>query len=160
MRETEKYVLFWSGIYSNWYYSPFVINNEKYNCVEQYMMEQKARLCGDDEMANHIMRMTNPTEMKKAGRKVRNFNYKLWNQHKFNVVFAGCHAKFTQNPNLLEELLATGDKILVEASPYDKIWGIGLAEDNPHAEDKNKWKGQNLLGEVLTKVKNELRLMN
>ena len=157
MRETEQFVLFWSGIYSNWYYSPFVVNGEKYNCVEQYMMEQKARLCGDEKSAEAIMRMTNPAEMKKAGRRVRNFNWNLWDEHKFNVVYTGCHAKFSQNPDLLEEMLATGDKEFVEASPYDKIWGIGLGENDPRAEDKDTWDGQNLLGLVLTKVKNDLR---
>lgn len=159
MRETDKYVLFWRGIYSNWYFSPFVVDGTRYTCVEQYMMEQKAQLFGDNEMAGAIMEMYHPAEMKKAGRKVKNFDYKLWNKHKFNIVFAGCHAKFSQNPTILERMLATGDKEFVEASPYDKVWGIGLSENDPRAEDKREWRGQNLLGEVLTKVRNELRLL-
>jgi ribA/ribD-fused uncharacterized protein len=157
MRETEKYVLFWSGIYSQWYAAPMTINGTKYNTCEQYMMYQKALLFEDEEVANAIMRETNPRNQKALGRKIRNFDDQKWKQNCMRIVYEANLAKFTQNPELRAALLSTGDKILVEASPKDFIWGIGMHYDDEGVENPANWKGTNLLGQALTLVKHEIK---
>lgn len=160
MRQTEKYVLFWSGIYSQWYSAKMTINGETYNTCEQYMMHQKALLFEDEEVANAIMRETNPREQKALGRKVRNFDDQKWKQNCMRFVYEANMAKFTQNPELKSSLLSTGDRILVEASPKDFIWGIGMHYDDEGVDNPANWKGTNLLGQVLTLVKHELKTNN
>jgi ribA/ribD-fused uncharacterized protein len=157
MRETEKYVLFWSGIYSQWYAAPMMINGIKFNTCEQYMMYQKALLFKDEEVANEIMKETNPRNQKALGRKIRNFNDQEWKQNCMRIVYEANLAKFTQNPELRAALLSTGDKILVEASPKDFIWGIGMHYDDEGVENPANWKGTNLLGQTLTLVKHEIK---
>jgi ribA/ribD-fused uncharacterized protein len=152
-------IFFWrpqdeNGEFGNWFFSPFVENNIQYSCVEQYMMCKKALLFQDIETANKIINEQNPKNMKKLGQEVKNFNQQVWDEHKKSIVKEGCRLKFTQNKNLLDSLLRNKDKTFVEASPYDKIWGIGLKE---HETDKNKWKGQNLLGEIITELNQELK---
>lgn len=124
----------------------------EFTCVEQYMMFMKAKLFEDHETADEIMSITNPRTIKRLGRSVRNFNPKVWDDNKYSIVFEGCLAKFSQNEGLKKRLLAT-EGTIVEASPYDVIWGIGLREDDPHALDPSKWRGENLLGEILTDVR-------
>jgi ribA/ribD-fused uncharacterized protein len=157
MRQTEKYVLFWSGIYSQWYAAPMTINDTKYNTCEQYMMYQKALLFEDEEVANAIMRETNPREQKALGRKIRNFDDQKWKQNCMRIVYEANLAKFTQNPELKSALLSTGDRILVEASPKDFIWGIGMHYEDEGVDNPANWKGTNLLGQVLTLVKHEIK---
>ena len=125
-------------------------------CAEQAMMYQKANLFGDYQVANEILTTTDPKAIKQLGRKVANFNEEIWCQRRERIVYDNNLAKFTQNPHLLKKLLATGDKTLVEASPYDRIWGIGLAASDQNANDPKKWRGLNLLGKILTRLRNEL----
>jgi ribA/ribD-fused uncharacterized protein len=156
MKITNKYVFFWNGIYSQWYSSRMTIDGIEYNCCEQYMMHQKALTFGDTIIAEMILESSDPKEQKALGRKVSGFNKDKWDDVCIGIVFKGNLAKFSQNELLKKTLLSTDDKILVEASPYDKIWGIGLAEDHPDIEDPSKWKGLNLLGWSITMVKKEL----
>lgn len=156
MRITDKYVFFWDGIYSQWYHSPIMINDVTYNCCEQYMMHQKALFFGDNETAEKIMKTSNPRDQKILGRSVKDFNKDRWDRVNLNIVYRANLAKFTQIKELKEALLSTGNRILVEASPYDQIWGIGMGEEEPGVDNPINWKGQNLLGQAITLVKQEL----
>ena len=152
-----EYHLFWRGPFSQWHTSPFKLNDISFSCAEQYMMYQKAMLFGDNDTAEAIIQTSNPKTHKSLGRKVKGFGDKLWEMHRERIVYEGNFAKFTQNPELFNILMSTGEKILVEANPVDTIWGIGLSEDNPDALIPAKWKGQNLLGKVLTQVRDDLK---
>lgn len=153
---TDKYVFFWGGICSQWYPSQFTINGEKFNCAEQYMMYKKALLFEDEDVANAIMRTFNPREQKALGRKVRGFDKDKWEEVCREYVYEANYAKFTQNPKLLEELMSYGDREIVEASPEDKIWGIGLHETDERVHDKSKWQGTNWLGEAIMRAKEQI----
>ena len=157
-----KYVFFFGGTkglpnsyLSNWYPSEFEVNDVKYNCVEQFMMACKANVFDDQENLQKVMIATNPGAQKRLGKQVLGFSDEVWDVHKERVVFQGCMAKFEQNPDLLEKLINTSGKTLVEASPYDRIWGIGMGENDPNRFDENKW-GQNLLGKALMKVRENI----
>lgn len=149
----EKFTFFWHGVFSQWYASKFIINDIEYNRAEQYMMAQKAIMFGDDEMLEKIMGTNDPKTQKTCGRNVKDFDPNKWNQYAKAIVHDGNMAKFTQNPKFLEDLIATEGTTLVEASPYDKIWGIGMGVDNPKSQNRETWKGLNWLGEVLTGVR-------
>lgn len=138
---------------SQWYPASFTVDNIPYNCAEQYMMAEKARYFGDSEIEAEILSANSPKEMKALGRKVRNFDATRWNSYKYQAVVKGNLHKFVQNEKFRDFLLATGNKIIVEASPRDCIWGIGLGKDNPAATDPNRWRGQNLLGFALMDVR-------
>ena len=153
---TEKFTLFWSGPFSNWEPSPFVLDKVKYGCAEQYFMAEKARLFNDAESERLIMATNEPGVQKKLGRKVKGFDLVRWHSVARGVMFRASMAKYTQNPDLLTALLATAGTTLVEASPYDTIWGIGLAADDPRARSRSTWLGKNWLGETLTKVRDQL----
>lgn len=157
MKLTDKHVFFWNGIYSQWHKAPMTIDKIEYNSCEQYMMHQKALLFGDEDIAGQIMQETNPKEQKKYGRMIKNFDKALWDKNCLAIVFEGNLAKFSQNPELKAEMLSTGNKIFVEASPLDHIWGIGLEETADNIDDPSYWLGLNLLGHALTLVKNQLR---
>ena len=153
----EEYEFFWSGPFSQWYGSRFVIDGIPFVTAEQWMMFGKAKLFGDDDIAAKILLTTNPKEQKAIGRQVKNFNAKIWDDYAKTIVYEGNYAKFTQNPKLLVILMDTKYKILVEASPYDKIWGIGMGEEQAKITPANKWLGTNWLGEVLTQLRNDLK---
>lgn len=155
MRKTKDFVFFWNGPFSQWHKSQFIAGREerKFVCCEQWMMWKKAKLFGDDATAYDIMKTEDPKEQKSLGRKVKNFQPEIWDQNKFEIVCEGNLLKFAQNKNLRKILMNTGDKILVEASPYDKIWGIGMREDDEGVEDPKNWKGENLLGAALTTLR-------
>ncbi len=157
MVKTDKYVFFWNGIYSQWYTSPMEIDGIKYICCEQYMMHQKALFFGDTDTAEKIMLTSDPRDQKQLGRQVKGFDKDRWDRVNLRIVYKGNLAKFTQNPDLKKQLLETGNRILVEASPYDQIWGIGMGEEENGVEDPINWKGQNLLGWAITLVKQELQ---
>lgn len=157
MRESDKYVFFWGGTFSNWFKSDFVIDGVTYNCAEQYMMLKKALMFGDYESAKKIMNTKDPKRQKSFGRAVSGFDRELWNEHCKKIVYDANMAKFTQNSDILKKLLDTGSKEFCEASPYDKIWGVGLISDDPDIDNKDNWKGLNWLGEVLTNVRNDIR---
>lgn len=122
------------------------------------MMAEKARIFGDDDAWQQIMASHDPMTIKKLGRKVRNFNAYVWKKNCQEVVKRGNLAKFSQILELKEYLLGTGDKILVEASPKDTIWGIGLPEDAPEVCNPHLWQGENLLGFTLMEVRDMLRV--
>lgn len=153
--KNKEYVFFWGGIYSNWYRSKFTLDGKTYNCAEQYMMEQKALTFGDTESAEKIMGTENPREQKALGRKVKNYNQKKWDEVKFEIVKRGCRAKFEQNHLLKRQLILDKDKEIVEASPEDRIWGIGFTEDDA-LQNMDKW-GENLLGKLLMELAQELK---
>ena len=157
MKITDKYVFFWNGIYSQWHKAPMIIEGVEYNCCEQYMVHQKALVFNDLDTAEKILATSNPKDQKALGRQVMGFNKEKWDSVCLGIVYKGNFAKFTQNPDLAEELIATGDRLLVEASPYDRLWGIGMREEDPGVEDPSNWKGLNLLGWSITLVKQQLK---
>lgn len=153
----EKFTFFWSGVFSQWHHSSFSVDGITYGTAEQFMMASKARLFNDTDTLVKILASTNPKEQKRLGREVKNFDPKVWDEHKFSVVYIGNYAKFTQNKQLQDALLATGETTMVEASPLDTIWGIGLAEDDYRAKDRSQWRGENYLGRVLDAVRARIR---
>jgi len=155
--KTDKYIFFWGGIYSQWCPSPFVIDGVEYNCTEQYMMAKKALVFGDYNALEKIMSTDEPHAQKAFGRQVKGFNSETWNKVCRKIVYDANYAKFMQNPEMMDELLNTGIKEIVEASPEDRIWGIGMHESHPDILDKSKWQGTNWLGIELQKVREALR---
>ena len=145
---------------SQWYPCEFEAEGTKYTSAEQYMMAEKARLFGDEEIRTQILKTSDPAICKKLGRKVRNFNQEKWNKNRENIARKGNFYKFSQNAKLREFLLSTGDKILVEASPRDRIWGIGMGKSNPDALDPAKWRGRNLLGFSIMSVRKKIAFMD
>lgn len=154
--EHDEFVFFWGGLFSQWAKIPMEIKGVTYNTCEQYMMAEKARLFGDKAAEAAIMAAKTPREQKALGRKVKGFDQAVWEAACQEIVYRGNLAKFRQNPGLREKLLATGDRIIAEASPMDRIWGVGMAEDHPNVTDQSVW-GQNLLGEALMRVRQALR---
>ncbi|MFT3775277.1 MAG: NADAR family protein [Minicystis sp.] len=144
---------------SQWYPAPFTIDGVRYATAEHYMMAEKARLFGDEEAAQRVLAASHPSEVKNAGRAVRNFDDALWTERRFGIVVAGNRAKFGQNPALGRYLADTRGRILVEASPTDTIWGIGLAAKDSSAPDPLAWRGLNLLGFALMVVRAELAVV-
>jgi ribA/ribD-fused uncharacterized protein len=154
MKITDKYVLFWKEFLSQWHMESFVENGLKFNCCEQYMMYKKAVLFNDSTTANEIMSMTKQYDIKAAGRRVKNFDITVWNEHKLAIVIAGNKLRFEQNIHSRNKLLAFDKKLIfVEASPFDPIWGIKMDEHNPLALNESTWQGENLLGKALTIVR-------
>lgn len=166
--EKLDYVFFWKpgqqnqihkGCLGQWWGCKFTIDGVTYNCAEQYMMAEKARAFpgNEDLIKDFIMPETNPAQHKKYGRMVKNYDDKVWDRIRKDVVVKGNMAKFSQNPELKRFLLNTGNAILVEASPLDKIWGIKMAETDPGVDNPNNWMGTNHLGFALMEVRDELR---
>ena len=153
----EKFTLFYNGVFSNWHPSVFVDETgTRFLTSEQYMMYKKALLFNDTETAEKILQATHPSTQKQLGREVKGFVREKWDAVSRDVVYKGCYFKFEQNPHLKKELLETVGTTLVETSPTDKIWGIGLAGNDPDALDRNKWNGTNWLGQVLTKLRDDM----
>jgi ribA/ribD-fused uncharacterized protein len=163
-----KYLFFWghqkskngeltSSCFSQWWSSPFVVDNIKYNTAEHWMMAQKALLFGDIETQEKINKAKSPAEAKALGRQVRNFEEVIWSEKRFEIVVKGSLHKFSQHENLKEFLLNTKERVLVEASPVDRIWGIGLTADSDKAENPKRWNGLNLLGFALMEVRDILK---
>ncbi|MBO4669429.1 MAG: DUF1768 domain-containing protein [Lachnospiraceae bacterium] len=146
-----------NGYLSNWFISPFTYAGKQYFSCEQYLMEQKALTFGDDEIAEKIMKSKNLSEIKKLGRQVARYNENLWKTIRPQVMRRGLRAKFQQNPELLIALLGTGNAILAECAPRDNIWGIGLGVDDPRVAETKEWRGRNLLGRALMRVREDLR---
>lgn len=154
---TEQFVLFWGGWPSQWAKSNFVVDRIPYNCCEQFMMAEKARVFGDFQAESAILAAPNPRKQKALGRQVRGFDAGVWNAVCRGIVYRANLAKFEQSGELYELLMATGERQIVEASPEDAIWGIGLAQDDPRAHDPSRWQGTNWLGVALMQVRDELR---
>lgn len=154
----EKFTFFFGAEspFSQWHYVTFTVDGVQYNCAEQYMMHQKAVLFGDEAMASEIMNADHPGDQKALGRKVNNFDDKKWGASCKEIVKRGNMAKFSQNAELGVELMSTRGTTLVEAAPRDTVWGIGLSAKNWKAQHREHWRGKNLLGEILTEVREEL----
>lgn len=143
-------------IFSQWWEKEFSVNGIIYPTAEHFMMAQKARLFDDNETLEEILKAKTPAEAKKIGRKVKNFDEKIWLENRFKIVEEGNYYKFS-DPIYKVFLLGTGNKIIVEASPMDTIWGIGLAQDSEKVHNPNMWRGLNLLGFALMEVRDRLR---
>lgn len=152
------YTMFFTeqSVFSQWYPCTFTVSDHSFNCAEQYMMYGKALLFDDAATAQLILLAPHPREHKALGRKATGFIDSVWKREREAIVTVGNRAKFTQNSALREQLVATRGTTLVEASPYDRIWGIGLAANDPRAQDASQWRGQNLLGKILTSLRDEL----
>ncbi len=163
-----KYLTFWGhrappdggvgkSCLSQWWPSSFVVAGETYATAEHYMMTAKALLFGDTETAARIRTAPHPRAAKELGQQVRGFDERRWAERRFDLVVAGNLAKFGQHPGLRDYLLTSGDRVLVEASPLDRIWGTGLAADHEHGTSPEHWPGLNLLGFALMEVRQLLR---
>ncbi|MBU2706647.1 NADAR family protein [Zooshikella marina] len=161
-----KYLFFWghqkpdSGVnkscLSQWYQASFSIDGVLYHTAEHYMMAEKAKLFNDQRLYKKILTASHPSEAKRLGREIIGFDERVWCANRFDIVVKGNLAKFSQNPTLQNYLLGTQQRVLVEASPVDRIWGIGLAADHADATNPAKWKGENLLGFALMLVRQNL----
>jgi hypothetical protein len=160
VRETDTHIFFWKNYLSQWHMRDFRRAGITYCCCEQYMMAEKARLFGDAEALKKIMDSDSPATHKRTGRQVKNYDDEKWCDVSRYTVFIANMAKFLQNEDLKEKLLATGNKIIVEASPYDALWGIGLGPWDDKVLDKKNWKGKNWLGEELRLVREQIRFMS
>ncbi|MCB1143233.1 MAG: NADAR family protein [Leptospiraceae bacterium] len=163
----ENFVFFWGhsprkdgrlgpSSLSQWWMCRFEYDGFYYSSTEQWMMAQKALLFGDHNLHKEILNSQTPKIIKDLGRKVSGFQSDIWNEHKFDIVKKGNYLKFSQNVDLSRYLRSTRGKILVEASPFDSIWGIGLSQDVDEVYDPKLWKGKNLLGFALMEVRDEL----
>lgn len=168
--EPLEYLFFWghtpkknhnigSFCFSQWYPSSFKVKNKTYYTAEHWMMAEKARLFSDFETETKIINTEKPAQVKEFGRQIKNFDEKVWINNRFEIVVKGNYYKFIQNPDLKDFLLTTKEKIIVEASPVDNIWGIVLSKDSVGIEDPVKWKGLNLLGFALMEVRERIRTM-
>lgn len=167
----SKFLFFWGHqpskdgtitktCFSQWWISPFVVDGITYKTAEHWMMAKKAELFNDNEILEKIIQVNSPAEAKKLGREVRNYVDSVWLENRYEIVKQGNFYKFSQNLDLKEFLLNTKDRILVEASPVDAIWGIGMAGDHKDVLNPEKWRGLNLLGFALMEVRDELREIN
>jgi ribA/ribD-fused uncharacterized protein len=163
-----KYLHFWghrpnadgsigSGCLSQWWPAPFTVDGQTYATAEHYMMWRKAKLFGDNDVATRVLAAAHPGDAKKLGRLVRGFDESTWDGARFDIVVAGSTAKFGQHDDLRTYLLGTGERVLVEASPMDRVWGIGLAATDRRAHDPASWQGLNLLGFALMQARQNLR---
>lgn len=167
--EQIKYIFFWGHsnknnevvgkfVFSQWYPSPFVVDNTEFKTAEHWMMAQKALLFNDSDIFSKIVKADKPGEVKELGRKIRGFDDITWNEKKFQIVKTGNIHKFSQNKSMKDFLISTGDRVIVEASPTDKIWGIGLPQDAKMIDNPHTWKGENLLGFALMEVRDALKI--
>ncbi|MGW6119031.1 NADAR family protein [Nocardia sp. NPDC055165] len=164
---SPKYLAFWghsprrdgtigSSSLSQWWPATFVVDGVEFASAEHYMMWRKAMLFEDAATAAKILEVGHPSQAKKLGRQIRDFDEDIWERTRFDIVVAGSVAKFGQDAALREYLVGTGARVLVEASPVDRIWGIGMAADDSGALDPVRWKGLNLLGFALMRARDEL----
>lgn len=161
---TPDYLFFWGhrpskdgsigkSCFSQWFEAPFEVDGVRYLTAEHFMMAEKARLFDDHAVRNQILAAASPDHVKKLGRKVAGFDEARWNEARFEIVVAGNRAKFSQNHAMGQFLLATGQQVIVEASPVDRIWGIGMDAHHPDAARPKQWQGLNLLGFALMQVR-------
>lgn len=166
--QKNKYLFFWghrpnrdgsigNSCFSQWWKSSFEKDGMVFKTAEHWMMYQKAILFEDQEIAKQILRVKTPGEAKKLGRKVRGFTQEAWEENRSKIVVEGNQLKFEQHSDLKTYLMNTGERILVEASPYDNIWGIGLTKDAKNIQNPHTWKGINLLGFALMEVRDLFR---
>lgn len=164
-KENLEFLFFWGhqsneitkSCLSQWWASDFCVGDNKYWCMEQYMMAEKARLFSDKKILEQILNSNSQHEIKSLGRKVKNFVQEVWDKAKHSIILTGSYYKFTQNDKLKEFLIGTGDKILVEASPYDAVWGIKMDVNDKDINNPLKWRGRNMLGFALMEVRDEIK---
>ena len=151
--------LFWrtAEVFSNWNLGAFTVEGRTFNCAEQFMMFTKATLFGDLQTADQIMVESNPRKQKALGRQIQGYVDTVWQSQAEDLMFPGLFAKFTQDPDRKAAILATDNTLLVEASPDDVVWGIGLEESDPRCLNPKEWLGQNKLGRVLTRVREAIK---
>lgn len=156
---TDQYLFFYSTteIYSNWYPTRFKYEGISFANSEQAMMWGKAKLMGDEDSMAKIRKTPDPYNVKRLGRQIKNWKEQLWINKRLDLVAQVLYAKFSTNEALRNELLSTGNLHLVEAASNDKIWGIGMDEDDPKIHSKKNWQGLNLLGEALMIVRERIR---
>ncbi|WP_203842265.1 NADAR family protein [Winogradskya humida] len=164
-----KYLFFWghqpqrdgsvgAGCLSQWFPAPFTVDGVTFRTAEHYMMWRKAMLFGDEESARRIVIAGHPRQAKMLGRRVRGFSDDVWDRERFAIVTRASVEKFGQRPELQEFLAGTNTRVLVEASPTDRVWGIGLAATDDRTADPAQWRGLNLLGFALMQARAELAL--
>lgn len=156
-RITDTHIYFWGSIFSNWANTPFEYKGKEFSNSEQAFMWEKAVFFEDKEIADAILENNNPSTVKALGKKVKGFNADTWMKKGYEVMVDVCFAKFQQNTTHTEILLSTNDKIIVEASPHDKIWGIGLHWNDDRVLNENTWQGLNLLGKALMEVREKIK---
>ncbi|MEV0320561.1 NADAR family protein [Streptomyces sp. NPDC050658] len=163
-----KYLHFWghrprrdgslgAGCLSQWWLAPFTVDGVEYGTAEHWMMAGKARLFGDAEAERAVLASRTPAEAKNNGRLVRGFDEAIWERERFGIVVEGSVHKFSSTDELRSFLVGTGERVLVEASPLDRIWGVGLAADDERIQDPEQWRGPNLLGFALMAARDRLR---
>ena len=149
-----------NGYLSNWYLSEFTVDDIKFSSMEQYMMYEKALLFQDQEAAEKILQTDDAADIKALGRSVQHFDDKIWIKVREEIVYKGVREKFRQNPELAENLEKTGEEIIAECAVKDRIWGIGLSMKDENRFFIDKWRGQNLLGNILMRVREDIRHQN
>lgn len=166
--EAVKFLFFWGHTnklneaagkfcFSQWYELPFEVEGKTYKTAEHWMMAHKALLFGNHDIYEKIIRASKPGEVKELGRQVTGFDEATWKQHRYDIVKQGNLHKFSQHLALAQYLKSTANRLIVEASPVDNIWGIGLAQDHEDAANPAKWRGENLLGFALMEVRDLLK---
>ena len=155
----DKHVAFWGSPFSNFYECSFEEKGIIWKSSEQCFMAKKAAYFDDFEIYDMILESKTPKDAKKLGRQVRDFDADKWMEVCFNEMYDAVYAKFSQNSNLKELILSDEfeNKGFVEGSPFDAIWGVKMDWRNPDIDDEDNWQGQNLLGKVLNKVREELK---
>lgn len=151
---TTNWTFFWNGPFSNWYPAKFIYKGIKFENSEQAFMWEKAMHFKDVVISEMILKTPNPADVKKLGRQVIGYDDVEWSKVRYKYMFDVCLQKFSQNQSLKLELLNKSN--FVEASPYDRIWGIGMMEGDFGIENPNNWKGLNLLGKVLDEVRSSI----
>jgi len=169
--EQPAYVYFWGhrtsrdgsltkSCLSQWFEAAFIVDGITYPTAEHFMMAEKARVFGDHATRDQVLRANTPAQAKALGRAVTNFDDETWNAARFGIVVQANLGKFGQNLALRDFLLRTGDQVLVEAGPVDRVWGIGFAADDTRAHDPATWQGENLLGFALMQVRHQLKSLS
>jgi ribA/ribD-fused uncharacterized protein len=158
MKITDQFVFFYvtSDPFSNFHRSKFIKDGLEFSCGEQWIMYCKAIEFGDTEIANQILKTKTPSQIKSLGRQVKNYNDDHWDKVREERTYHGLYEKDKQNPKLYKAIMDTGTRELVEASPNDKIWGVGLADSDPRILNKANWRGRNILGSILMRVRAKL----
>lgn len=152
----DKYVAFWGGCFSNFFPCQFWLEGKLWTTSEKYFMWKKAVTFGDNETAEKIIKLDSPREIKKLGRQVKNFSSEVWDKVKVDIMYAGVNAKFTQDAECNNCIKEFQNQKFVEGSPDDTIWGVGIHYQDENVFDESKWRGQNLLGNILTRVRDEI----
>lgn len=163
-----KYLHFWghtalgpelgTHVLSQWFPTTFEdADGRIFRSAEHYMMWRKATLFCDTVSADKILAAASPGEAKALGRTVKRFIEDTWAGNRWEIVVEGSMLKFASDPQLHEYLTGTRNRVLVEASPRDHIWGIGMTADSEHATTPSEWRGLNLLGFALMEARSRLQ---